>query len=354
MKILAGQISSPKAIVICRFIKKLYPGVLLLTYDYKPFTKRIRTKYSDRHFVIPRSGKIDALSRIIKSEDVDIFIPVMSGEIEEFLSEREKFGKSLNYMSSIDSYRVLHYKNNLIELALSMGLKAPAKYKTVSEAKLPFIIKPVNSSSAKGVKYILNKKDYNKLKGEYPEGEYIIQEYVEGYGAGYSAFCKDGNILTGYGHKRLAEYPVKGGSSVYRTAFDFKEIKEISSKLIKAVNWSGFCMIEFKIDRNYEAFLIEVNPRVWGSIYQGLAEGINYFEYLLGKPAGALPHYIERNTYISPLIYLSLFKYLIKGNIKPLGKFLTDLNKRADVSLFDDPSGYISVIAKKFFRKGSK
>lgn len=347
MKLLIGEISSPKAIVVCHYIKTHYPAVEIITYDYKSFTKKIRTKYSDKHFVISPNDKITNLSRLVEKESVDIFIPVMSSEIEELLSKREEFGHSLDYTGSLESYRTLHYKNKLIELASLLNVRIPKTYNTIAEAIPPYIIKPVNASSAKGVRYILKEREHLKAMNKFPGGDFVIQEYIKGFGAGYSSFCRDGKILTGYGHKRLAEYPITGGSSVYRSAYNNNDMYEITRKIIEAVNWSGFCMTEFKINSNNGAYLIEVNPRIWGSLFQGLAEGINYFEPILGKTMNNNFNEKKRNTYLSPLIYAALLKYLFSGEFIQVLSFITDFSKSADVSLFNDFRGFLSIGAKK-------
>jgi predicted ATP-grasp superfamily ATP-dependent carboligase len=347
MKLLIGEISSPKAIVVCRYIKMNYPDAEVISYDYKSFTNKIRTKYSDKHYVISQDDKITGLSHLVEKESIDIFIPVMSSEIEELLSQREKFGHSLDYTGSLEAYRTLHYKNNLMELASSLNVRIPKTYNTIAEAARPYIIKPVNASSAKGVRYILNEREHLKAMNEFVPGDFVIQEYIKGFGAGYSSFCRNGKIITGYGHRRLAEYPVTGGSSVYRCAYSSNEMYEINKKILEEVNWSGFCMTEFKIKSNNEAYLIEVNPRIWGSIYQGLTEGINYFEPLLGKTVNNRFNRKKCNTYLSPLIYSALLKYLLMGVLSPIFKFFTDFHKSTDVSLFSDFNGFLSIIVKK-------
>ena len=347
MRILVGQISSYKSIVVCRYIKTNYPDVDILTYDYKPFTKYLRTKYSDIHFIIPEENKVSHLAELVSSQSVDIFIPVMSNEIELLLENRKMFGLSLAYLGDIESYKKLHYKNLFMETAESLNVKVPVRFNSINEAVIPFIIKPVNSSSASGVQYIFTENDRLKLNMNPSSDGFIAQEYIEGFGAGYSVFCRNGNILTGYGHKRLAEFPVTGGSSVYRTAFQNEGMVNIAKKIISSLNWSGFCMFEFKITKDREAVLIEANPRIWGSINQGLMNGVNYFEPLLGSASIYTTKQRKYNTYLSPLIYLAMIKYMFKGKLSLVKNFLIDMNKKADVSIFDDFKGYTNLIAKK-------
>ena len=177
----------------------------------------------------------------------------------------------------------------------------------------------------------------------------IIQEYIQGEGVGYSVFAKKGKIVSGFGHKRLAEYPVSGGSSVYRENYENEEIRSVSEKIVIATQWSGFAMFEFKLTPDNEIYLIEVNPRIWGSINQGLQNGVNYFEEILGKSTLVRnTDKVNIKTYLSPLIYLSLLKYLQHVNFKPLLTFIGNVfYNRADVNIFSDFKGWFGTILRK-------
>jgi carbamoylphosphate synthase large subunit len=109
-------------------------------------------------------------------------------------------------------------------------------------------------------------------------------------------------------------------------------------------------MIEFKYTPDNRLVLIEVNPRIWGSVNQGLQCGINYFEPIFGH--GKLNYQQkEINTYLSPQIYTSLIQYLMKLNFKPLSKFISSIRKnKGDLSLMNDPKGFLSVIARKVLK----
>jgi len=114
---------------------------------------------------------------------------------------------------------------------------------------------------------------------------------------------------------------------------------------LKETNWSGFAMFEFKLTEDNELYLIEVNPRLWGSVNQGLCNGVNYFEQLLGEkdvPAGR-----NVNTYFSPFVYLSLLLYIFKGRFFPLCEFVKGIGgNKSDISIFADPKGWFGSLVR--------
>jgi len=351
MKVLIGEITSYKAIVIAKYLANYYNNLSIATYDSKLFTKKIFTKFSSQNFSIERPDLdryIDNLSELILKENIDFFFPVHSDYIGEILKRKEIFGNSLDYLGDLEQYEKLHDKKSLQEIVSKLNIPIPINFPNYENAEIPFVAKPTSGSSAKGVRYFTSETEHFK-KDEINSENYVFQEYIDGVGCGYSVYAVNGKIITGYGHLRLAEFPVTGGSSIYRESFYVNEMKEIAEQILKEVPWTGFAMFEFKLKPNGTLVLIEVNPRIWGSINQGLQNGVNYFEPILGKPTkiiGNTKH--ETKTYLSPQIYLSLFLYLLKGNLKPITTFLKNIKyNKADVSIFDDPKGWLSIILRK-------
>ena len=238
-KVLLGEISSYKAIVIAKFLKKYYSDIHLITYDYHRFTKFIHSKYSDKHYclnAIPNEkvNYLNELSQLVKLNNIDVFLPIHSDTIAFIIENRHLFGKTIDYLGDISDYLKLHEKDNLLKTGKELSVRIPISYSKISHAQYPFVAKPNNLSSSKGVLYINNDKDLNKLKDKI-SSSYIFQEFIKGDGCGFSVYCKNGKILKEYGHKRLAEYPVSGGSSVYRTGYYHPDMINIAEKICLVV-----------------------------------------------------------------------------------------------------------------------
>lgn len=354
MRILISDASSYKAVVIAKYIKIHYKDIEVYTCDLRINTKFLHTKYSDKHYVLSCASVMERdyivqIAKLCDSEHIDLYLPVNSKEMGTLLSNRDLCTKLTYYWGSYDSFVVMNNKNKLYNFARLHSIRVPVSYDSVESAVLPFVFKPAISSSAHGVVYVFTEKQRQQLlKSGVTNTDAVIQEYIAGTGIGYSAFVKDGSILKGYGHIRLAEYPATGGSSTYRNSFNDSRIEEISARLFHTLNWSGFAMVEFKLTPKQEIVLIEINPRIWGSINQGLQNSMNYFEPLLGTNSEKLVTPLkETRTYLSPLVYISMCQYLIKGNFKMLLEFLVNIkNNRADISIIDDPFGYLGALCR--------
>lgn len=346
MNILIGDISSYKAIAVAKFIHENYPNVIIYSFDSRKFTSAFCTKYVYKNFII-EGDNIKSYIEIINRYKINHFIPVINESLENFWKNKDRFNHTLDYLGSFLTYQILNDKSQLHDLAKNLHILVPEKYPNIASAVFPFVIKPTNLSSAKGVIYVNEKND---IPNDFTPVKTIIQQFVKGIGVGYSFYCKNGKILQGYGHKRLAEYPVSGGSSTYRTECKDQRMYEVSSKIVKHLDYTGFAMFEFKLTPKNELYLLEVNPRIWGSINQGLVNGTNYFEEILGHSKKQINiNKVNINTYLGPLIYISFFKYLFKFNLDSFFIFIKNLNSNVpDVSIVHDLKGYISILLRKF------
>ena len=78
-------------------------------------------------------------------------------------------------------------------------------------------------------------------------------------------------------HKRLREYPLSGGPSTLRESVVRPEVAELAVRLLRALNWFGLAMVEFKVDpRDGVPKLMEVNPKLWGSLSLAIASGVDF------------------------------------------------------------------------------
>ena len=139
------------------------------------------------------------------------------------------------------------------------------------------ILKPKTGSGSMGIKFIDTKDELKSLDVDLKE--YIIQERLKETKEVEGAFFlfDKGKMISFYSHKRLKTYPKRGGVTIYSISTNNQKLKNIGEKLLKKLNWSGFAMIEFiKDEDNYK--IIELNPRVWGSIMLSEFCGSNMLE----------------------------------------------------------------------------
>jgi len=113
----------------------------------------------------------------------------------------------------------------------------------------------------------------------------IIQEYIPGQGYGFFALFNQQKLRAIFMHKRIREYPITGGASTSAESIYDPELKELSVKLLKSLNWHGVAMVEFRKDfRDNKYKLMEINPKFWGSLDLAITSQVD-FPYLVCKMA---------------------------------------------------------------------
>jgi predicted ATP-grasp superfamily ATP-dependent carboligase len=353
--IVVSDVTSYKAVVLIRFIRQNYPSVRVIATDHRPTARRFHTRFAHEIRILsvgPEAGTAyaGALAAIVKETGARHLIPVNSREIRVLMENRELFGDSLAYVGDADLYRTLDDKASFAELLSGEGLPMPTDHETL-KAPLPLVVKPERGSSSKGVIYIRTEKERAAAiarLGEEAQG-HVIQEYIDGEGIGYSGFFVNGQPLKAYAHRRVAEYPVTGGSSVVRERYpyeDAEQLKSLIQRLLAIAPWSGFAMFELKRRGPGDFVFIECNPRIWGSVHQGLADGVNYLAPLLGPTADKTTARPLR-TAISPLDLLAFLGYLKSGNFRVIRDVISGLLRiRLDINPLTDPGAYLALFMR--------
>jgi predicted ATP-grasp superfamily ATP-dependent carboligase len=190
-------------------------------------------------------------------------------------------------------------KDEVLRLAQRLGIPTPRTWfvehlsdlgRLKNELPYPVVIKPRQGSGAVGVSYITRaaqfEATYRRVHQTYPFP--LVQERLPAHGPGLGAsflIGPEGRVLAAFMHQRLREYPLSGGASTLRVSVHRDDIREMGLALLKALDWYGVAMVEFKIDvRDHQPKLMEINPRFWGSLALAVHAGVN-FPYLLYRMA---------------------------------------------------------------------
>jgi predicted ATP-grasp superfamily ATP-dependent carboligase len=355
--VLVTDVSSYKAVVAIRHLRRRYSDLRVLATDHRPFVRRVHTRHAPEVHIIkvsPETGEPYAteLAHLIREHAVDLLIPVNSKEIRVLVKHRALFGDALSYMGPSELYDELDDKAAFSRLIDRAGLPQPRAYQSL-DAPLPLVVKPSRGSSAKGVEYLTTEEERAAFKPVLAASpaDFVIQEYVTGEGIGYSGYFENGRPLVTYAHRRVAEYPASGGSSAVRERYpyaDLPALEALINRLLEAAPWSGFAMFELKRRAAGDFVFIECNPRIWGSLHQGLADGSDYFAPLLAdeRPAGIrLP--IALKTSLLPINVLSALGYAKRGGFGKLAEiFLPIRGHRLDINPLTDPLGFLALLMR--------
>ena len=156
----------------------------------------------------------------------------------------------------------------------------------------------------------------------------------------FTAFCVDGEIKTHWSGVKLREHPVQFGTATLTQSVWIPELLSQSEKLLKALNYSGICEVEYLKDpRDKKYKLIEINARSW--LWVGLAKkcGVDYakiaYDFVNEIPISYPKNYTVGEYWYNPLtdfIYSCIG--IVKGKVKIKDFLKTSLFAKKENALF--------------------
>ncbi len=328
------------------------------------------SKYCEDKYVYPHPSKnteefINYMLDLVKKNNYKMIFPITDNTVLPIVLHKDEFSE--HTIVPFPDYATLMKamnKENTIRMAIDNNIPIPKTYfiKNIEDLRLdeleyPLILKPVRSSGSRGV-VLCNSKEELINKYKYTTKKYgtlLIQEYIpQGGEIGvYTLFSKESKPVALTVQRRIRSYPVSGGPSTLRETIRDDELVSLSFKLLKAMNWYGLAMVEFRIDsRDGRPKLMEINPRFWGSLQLSILAGTD-FPHLLyrlanGDEINRLLDY-EIGTKCRWVLPGDLLWFLSSPNkIKNLSEFFR-LDIRDDIISFEDPgptAGFMIAVAR--------
>ena len=225
--------------------------------------------------------------KLVSAFEYDLLVPVGANSVARISENFEKYSsRSRIFIPDKQLISLAFDKLLSADLALQLGLNAPLTLTAQSwqSSKIisnkSFIVKNRRelgnriqtqyfSNSDQVSRYIQN---FNVTQQE----NLIVQERVRGTGEAFFAFYDRGVLLDSYTHKRVREIPRSGGSSTCAVTTSAEDVHQAGKEILDHLQWHGPAMVEFKRDlETGELFLMEINPKFWGSLDLGVAAGFN-------------------------------------------------------------------------------
>lgn len=212
-----------------------------------------------------------------------VLLPVGAATLASVSAAREKFDEVASLLiPTTEQLDLFNSKERLAALAESLSVPTPESFTRQSGETLkefvrrlvfPCVIKPIcgekhGLTAAQRYVFANTEEDaisaflkYQKLTNEAP----VVQARLMGGGLGLSVLAVNGTIIHSICHRRLREYPISGGPSTCCRTESRDDLLAYAEVLVKNTGYSGLAMFEFKEDTDGKPYLLEVNPRIWGT-----------------------------------------------------------------------------------------
>ncbi len=249
----------------------------------------------------------DAIGRIVDACGADVVLPVSeAAHLALFdLPRSDLLAAPFSVM-----FQRATDKAHVREVGRQCGLRVPRQSIVNGDTALetlvsllPCALKPVRSVSGgvkAGVAYADTPEALAAAVAQYPAAAYplLVQERVAGQGFGVSILRWDGRLLAVSAHRRLREKPVTGGVSVMSETIPVSgRVLDRCLALLDALGYTrGVAMVEFKGESLDDAWLIEINPRLWGTVQLAIDAGVDVPTLLVRATLGMMPDTPVRGT----------------------------------------------------------
>jgi predicted ATP-grasp superfamily ATP-dependent carboligase len=241
------------------------------------------------------------LLELLQRDSYDVLIPLFDYSAEIVSRFKAKLSNHAHIpIVDYDVFNLAHDKKKTMEVCRKEGLPHPSTYDPLSESLdaisrkvgFPCLIKPNVGHGAIGIQLVesvlqLDKK-YRETRQQF--GPCTIQEFIPHNGMQYKVqvfMGPHGKIHAAVVFNKIRYFPVSGGTSSLNVTVHKPEIIKTCCRLLKAMGWQSYADIDLIEDtRDGNAKVMEINPRVTGSIKIAFEAGVDFADLLVRYALG--------------------------------------------------------------------
>jgi predicted ATP-grasp superfamily ATP-dependent carboligase len=276
------------------------------------------SRYAAARLVLPDADREpEALAAALRAEarrwQGDLWLPVTDASLTVVDGTREALGDVVLPFPPSDVLALAWDKARLLDAGRAAGVPCPPTHAPedvdavralAGRLEYPVVLKPRHSRWLAAGALVQGQvslvESAAALPGAWLEAHGtvprpLIQQRIPGHGLGIFVLADHGRIIARFAHRRLREKPPTGGVSVLRESIAVPDVlRAPAARLVESLAWHGVCMIEFRVDaRDGTPYLMEINPRFWGSLQLAIDAGVDFPRLLHAMAGGRTPAPVE-------------------------------------------------------------
>ncbi len=356
-KVLVLDANQRSALAVIRSLGN--QGVQVFSAEESPASLSGNSKFSTLYFKYPSPRLqpkqfINALSLFVKKHQITILLPMTELTTTLLLLNKNALPNVTIPFPGLDIVESLADKCQLMKMAESLNVPTPNTWYADNPKNLPckleslpypLVLKPGKSwlfsegqwrrATVRFANNVNEAKNILDSDWAFSAHSFMLQECVDGHGAGVFAVYDKGKPLALFAHRRLREKPPSGGVSVLSESVQVDPVLgSHAQKLLNNAHWHGVAMVEFKVAPNGTPYLMEINTRFWGSLQLAIDAGVDFpkilYQIASGKSPDPIIHYktgVKLRWLLGDLdnLYLTLRdkQVSIKSKANAVARFLT-------------------------------
>ncbi len=252
------------------------------------------SRHASRRFVAPAPTEepafVDWLDRTVERHRIEQVLPVGAASCAVLARHRDRWPGTAVVLPRPDRMDRALDKRVMLALATEVGIATPrtvqpgsldALEAAAEQVGFPLVLKAALEGNA-GVAYVDRPADLRTTVESYLRRFSVselplLQQRIVGDAFGVFATYQDGRCRRIMAHRRIREFPPTGGESTCCEVWHDAELLAIGRRMLDALEWHGVAMVELKRhDADGRCYLMEVNPKFWGSLDLALAAGADF------------------------------------------------------------------------------
>jgi len=234
---------------------------------------------------------LEQLVSLVEKLEIDYIFPAYDDVIVALSKNREKIPATILVPS--DDICILTRSKKLTYKKLSSFVKTPKIFESAADVNhFPVFVKPDRGQGSFGVKLVNSMEELNQVISI--TNNPVISEYLPGNEYTVDCFSdRDTGLLFCGARQRLR---MRNGIAVSTQLIDNPLFTTYAQKISDALKIYGAWFFQVKEDRNGELALLEIGPRIAGSMATNRVRGVN-FPLLIIFEAERAPIRILNNSY---------------------------------------------------------
>jgi predicted ATP-grasp superfamily ATP-dependent carboligase len=278
-----------------------------------------RSRFCDRALVLPDyiadpAGYVEAVIAFTRDHGIKVVLPVGDANITLLTPHRKRFAE-LGCMLAAASDAALEIANDKVrtlEIAAKLDIAYPQSLPVngvedlrAAEAEFgyPFVLKPTVSWTGQGPLRMVPTEVVSEAEALEATERFLstgcavlAQQFASGRREGVSLFIVDGEVKGHCGCIAHRTTPPLGGVSAMRESFAVPEdLLQTAVSLATAIGVEGPSEVEFRRDAKGRPLLMEINPRLAGTLENAIHSGVDFpqmiWQWGTGQPIEPVTSY---------------------------------------------------------------
>lgn len=224
---------------------------------------------------VDQPGFLENIIEIVDRFEINVIIPAHDSAVLFFSDNRDKI-KATILTSDIETCRVCRSKKETYRVFENL-IPTPKLFDGIGPMSFPVFLKPDVGQGSKGTHFVADQKDLDFYLRK--DGSLLVLEFLPGKEYTIDCFTdRHGQLLFSEGRERVR---ISNGISVRTKPAFHPDFKSMAEALNRKLRFQGAWFYQVKERENGELVLMEVAPRIAGSMALFRILGVNFVQLSL-------------------------------------------------------------------------